>query len=77
MTHLVTVLFGAPDMSGMGIWLFLSVASVAVFAMCLTAARVDRKPREITRIVPETIPQRRGSLHQRPGQLVCCANRTG
>jgi hypothetical protein len=33
MTHLVTVLFGAPDMGGIGLWLFLSVASVAMFVV--------------------------------------------
>jgi hypothetical protein len=33
MTHLVTVLFGAPDMEGIGLWLFLSVASVALFVV--------------------------------------------
>lgn len=33
MTHLAMFLFGAPDMSGKGIWLFLSVASVAMFAV--------------------------------------------
>jgi hypothetical protein len=33
MTHLVTFLFGAPDMGGMGLWLFLSVASVAMFVV--------------------------------------------
>jgi hypothetical protein len=33
MTHLVTILFGAPDMEGIGLWLFLSVASVAMFVV--------------------------------------------
>lgn len=33
MTHLTMFLFGAPDMGGMGLWLFLSVASVAMFAV--------------------------------------------
>jgi hypothetical protein len=33
MTHLITILFGAPDMGGIGLWLFLSVASVALFAV--------------------------------------------
>jgi len=33
MTHLVTSLFGAPDMGGIGLWLFLSVASVAMFVV--------------------------------------------
>lgn len=33
MTHLVTILFGAPDMGGIGLWLFLSVASVAMFVV--------------------------------------------
>lgn len=33
MTHLTMYLFGAPDMGGIGIWLFLSVASVAMFVV--------------------------------------------
>jgi len=33
MSHLVTVMFGAPDMEGIGIWLFLSVASVSMFVV--------------------------------------------
>jgi hypothetical protein len=33
MTHLITFLFGAPDLSGVGLWLFLSVASVAMFVV--------------------------------------------
>jgi hypothetical protein len=33
MTHLVTFLFGAPDMGNMGLWLFLSVATVAMFVV--------------------------------------------
>jgi hypothetical protein len=33
MTHLITILFGAPDMGGIGLWLFLSVASVALFVV--------------------------------------------
>jgi hypothetical protein len=33
MSHLVTILFGAPEMEGIGLWLFLSVASVAMFAV--------------------------------------------
>jgi hypothetical protein len=33
MTHLVTFLFGAPDMGGLGLWLFLSAASVSMFVV--------------------------------------------
>lgn len=33
MSHLEMVLFGAPDLGGMGLWLFLSVASVALFVV--------------------------------------------
>jgi len=33
MTHLAMFLFGAPDMGGIGLWLFLSVASVSMFVV--------------------------------------------
>jgi|HubBroStandDraft_2_1064218.scaffolds.fasta_scaffold364099_1 hypothetical protein len=33
MSHLITILFGAPDMPEIGLWLFLSVASVSLFAV--------------------------------------------
>jgi hypothetical protein len=33
MAHLAMLLFGAPDMEGMGLWLFLSVASVSLFVV--------------------------------------------
>ena len=33
MAHLALHLFGAPDLGGIGLWLFLSVGSVAMFAI--------------------------------------------
>ncbi|MGA2046351.1 MAG: hypothetical protein ABSG96_01600 [Terracidiphilus sp.] len=49
MTHLALNLFGAPDMGGIGLWMFLSVGAVALFAIFLpitTWLESQRKERE-------------------------------
>ena len=49
MTHLALHLFGAPDMGGIGLWMFLSVGAVALFAIFLpitTWLESQRKERE-------------------------------
>lgn len=47
MTHLVMYLFGAPDMNGMGMWIFLSVGAVALFVVFIpTVTWLDKRSKE-------------------------------
>jgi hypothetical protein len=49
MTHLMTLLYGAPDLSNFGMWLFLSIGAVSLFVVFIplvTWMDTRRKERE-------------------------------